>query len=372
MKNDSPIRVLQVFARMDRGGAETMIMNVYRHIDRSKVQFDFIVHTEDHCDYDEEIKKLGGKIFYIHRYTGKNHFQYKNEWKTFFKNHPEYHIIHGHVRSTAAIYLKIANQFGLVTIAHSHSTSSGKGIAAVVKNIMQFPIRYEADYLFACSKKAGEWLYGKKAPQKENFFVIKNGIEVEKYQFNPITRQRAREEFGIKDSQLVVGHVGNFTYPKNHEFLVDIFNEIHQEKPNSVLLLVGDGELKEKIEQKVAEYKLQDSVIFTGVRDDVPDLMQAMDVFVFPSHFEGFGIALIEAQMSGLLCYASSEGVPYETRITNLVDYISLKDNAFIWADNILRNKKTNSRTEKIKTYMYDAKKNAKWIGLFYERVNIK
>lgn len=368
---EKPIRVLQVFARMDRGGAETMIMNVYRHIDRSKVQFDFMVHTEDHCAYDDEIEKLGGHIYRIPRYTGKNHFQYKKKWKFFLNEHPEYHIIHGHMRSTAAIYLKIANQFGLTTIAHSHSTSSGKGIRAVIKNMMQLPIRYEADYLFACSQKAGEWLFGKETTKKENFYVIKNGIDVEKYKFNPIIRQRMRNKFGIEDNQFLIGHVGSFSYPKNHEFLIDIFNEVHKENPDSVLLLVGDGELREKVKKKVKEFGLMDSVIFTGVRDDVPDLMQAMDIFVFPSRFEGLGIVLIEAQAAGLKCFVSEDVVPNDVKISNLVHFIELNQAEKFWASNILDKNKILNRIEYnycIYEAKYDVKRNTKDLEKFYRK----
>ena len=362
------MRVLQVFARMDRGGAETMIMNIYRHIDRSKVQFDFMVHTEEHCAYDDEIEKLGGHIYTIPKYTGKNHFRYKREWKNFFKEHPEYHIIHGHVRSTAAIYLKIAKQFGLTTIAHSHSTSSGKGISAVIKNMMQLPIRYEADYLFACSQKAGEWLFGKKITKKENFCVIKNGIDVEKFKFNPIMRQSMRNKFGIKDNQLVIGHVGSFSYPKNHEFLIDIFNEVHKKNPTSVLLLIGDGKLRHSIEQKVENFGLENAVIFAGVRDDVPDLMQMMDVFVFPSHYEGLPVTLVEAQAAGLKCFIS-DVITKEIMITKMMKVISLKENSNLWADSILAYDIPFYRgieQKKLIDAGYDVKNVVDWLTEFY------
>src|SRR5699024_6622505 len=146
-----PIRILQVFAEMNRGGAETMIMNLYRHIDRERIQFDFIVHTQEKCAFDEEIKQLGGKIYRVQKYVGTNHFDYKNAWKNFFLSNTDYKIIHGHVRSTASIYLKIAKKYNLVTIAHSHSISSGSGIKAVIKDVFQYPIRYISDYFLACS-----------------------------------------------------------------------------------------------------------------------------------------------------------------------------------------------------------------------------
>ena len=369
-----PIRILHVLGALNRGGTETMVMNLYRSMDRNKIQFDFMIHTTVHCDYTDEILSLGGKIYSVPRYTGKNHFYYKKEWKAFLKEHPEYHILHGHVRSTAAIYLKIANQFGLITIAHSHSTSSGKGIAALVKNIMQLSIRYTADYLFACSLNAGEWLFGKEATKKENFYEIKNGINVEKYKFNTIMRKSVRKKFGFEDNQLVIGHVGRFCYPKNHEFLVDIFNEVHKERSDSILLLVGDGELRKKIEKKVEKLGLKKSVIFTGVRNDVPDLMQAMDVFVFPSYYEGLGIALIEAQASGLPCFTSENTVPKETAlIIDLVHFVQLEKPAKDWCAEIffdLEKKPVRlNRTFEICNKGYDIFQNTKRLELLYNEI---
>ena len=171
-----PTRILHVLGSLTRGGAQTMIMNLYRNIDRDKVQFDFIVHTNKKYEYDDEVTSLGGKIYSFPSYKGKNHFGYKNAWKSFLVNHPEYKIIHGHVRSTASIYLKIAKQYGLNTIAHSHNTSSGNGISAFVKNTLQFPLRYIADNLFACSEYAGTWLFGKNVQRKKNFYILNNEI----------------------------------------------------------------------------------------------------------------------------------------------------------------------------------------------------
>ena len=212
-----PIRIIQVFAQMNRGGAETMIMNLYRMIERSQIQFDFIVHTNEECAYDNEIRSLGGRIYRVPRYNGKNHFEYIKSWNKFFKTHPNYKIIHGHVRSTASIYLKIAKKFGLVTIAHSHSTSSGTGFSSIVKNILQYPIRNIADYLFACSEQSGEWLFGKNASKRNNFVILKNSIDVKKFVFNERVRFEKRKELKI-DDKFVIGHIGRFIPSKNHKF----------------------------------------------------------------------------------------------------------------------------------------------------------
>lgn len=365
-----PIRVLQVFAQMNRGGAETMIMNLYRNIDRSKVQFDFIVHTEAKCAFDNEIYTLGGKIFRIPRYTGKNHFRYKNEWHDFLKEHPEYKIIHGHVRSTAAIYLSIAGKYGLTTIAHSHSTSSGKGFAAFAKNILQYPIRNTANYLFACSKPAGEWLFGKSACKHENFTVLNNAIDAKKFVFNENIRCIKRNEFHVKD-KFVVGHVGRFHPQKNHEFLIDIFKEVYSKNKDSVLLLVGDGEERKKVQELVRCLGLTDCVIFAGIRSDVSEIFQAMDVFLFPSIHEGLPVTLVEAQASGIKCIIS-DTIAEEVKITNQVEFISLKQSPEFWAEQALKyvNGYVRENTYKdIADAKYDIKDNAKWVEEFYLNV---
>jgi len=370
---DKPIRILHVLGALNRGGAETMIMNIYRNIDRSKIQFDFIIHTNKKCDYDDEIIKLGGKIYNVPHYVGKNHFTYKKAWDTFFNSHPEHKIVHGHMRSTASIYLRIAKKYGLITIAHSHSTASrGNKIEQFVKNIMQFPIRYTADYLFACSNEAGKWLFGKKATQKDNYKVIKNAIDVEKYAFNESKRHELRKVLGIED-KFVVGHVGSFTYPKNQKFLIEVFYQVQMQNENAVLLLVGDGELRPQIEKQINKLGIKDKVILTGVVPNVNDYMQAMDVFVFPSIFEGLGMAVIEAQAAGLKCIVADK-IPEEAFITNLIEKVSLKEGIDDWIEVVLKYKvpyKRRNVFEEIKLVEYDVIHSANQLESFYaERHN--
>lgn len=332
-----PIRILHVLGALNRGGAETFVMNVYRNIDREKVQFDFIIHTEEKCDYTDEIINMGGRIYSIPKYKGTNHFHYINKWREFYNHHKEYKVVHGHMRSTASIYLKIARKFGIITIAHSHSTSSGTGIEAIVKNVMQIPIKYRADYLFACSNDSGKWLFGNKI-NNSNFFVVKNGIDVNKYPFDNKIRERIRAEFEIDNDTFVIGHVGRFSYPKNHEFLIKAFFEYEKLDTKCKLLLVGKGPEIYKIREIVNRLKLTDKVIFTGVRDDVNEVLQAMDIFVFPSRFEGFGIVTIEAQASGLFCIVSNN-VPEEIEVTSNVGFIALEKGSKEWANYIFKNK---------------------------------
>lgn len=329
-----PIRVLQVFAQMNRGGAETMIMNLYRNIDRSKFQFDFVVHTDEKCAYDDEIKSLGGMIFRIPRYNGKNHFQYKKAWTDLLKCNPEYKVIHGHVRSTASIYLRIAKKLGLTTIAHSHSTSSGKGLSAVIKNTFQYPIRYISDYFFACSKSAGVWLFGNKVCIEDNFIIINNAIDTKKFIFNNSTRMDKRKELEVNE-KLLIGHVGRFNSPKNHDFLIDIFKDIYDKNNDVILMLVGDGELRHRIEKKVDNLGLNNNVIFTGIRSDIPELLHATDLLIFPSLYEGLPVTLIEAQAAGLRCLASDR-ITDEVRLTDLIEYAPLNKGENYWAERAL------------------------------------
>lgn len=363
-----PIRVLQVFAQMNKGGAETMIMNIYRNIDRDKVQFDFVVHTLKRCDYDDEILALGGKLYSVPRFRGYNIFNYIFAWISIFQNHKEHVIVHGHVRSTAIIYILISKVFHRITIIHSHSISSGKGVTAMIKNILQYPIRFLSDYLVACSLTAGEWLFGKKVKMKDNFMIINNAIDVEKYIFNPEIRANKRQEFKIGDN-LVIGHIGRFDYVKNHELIIEIFEEINRIQPKSILILIGDGKLKKQIENEARKSGINDKIIFTGIRNDVPELLMLMDVFLFPSIFEGFAIAVMEAQASGLPCIISDK-IPNETRLSDLVEVIPLNAPKDVWVESVLRNNRATENRhnyyKKIVNKGYDIKENVKWIEQFY------
>lgn len=308
-------------------------MNLYNNVDRKKVQFDFVVTPEERKGLYEQVEKLGGRVFVCPQYTGKNHFAYCKWWDSFFKEHPEYHVIHGHVRSTASIYLKIAKKNGLVTIAHSHSTSNGSGISAIVKDMLQLTIRHTADYLFACSDKAGRWLYGEKATEQPNYRMIPNGVDLKRFAFCEKKRQQMRQKLGIAEDTFVLGHIGRITVPKNHQFLVELFAEYHKENPNSKLLLVGDGELFETVQQQCTELGIQEAVIMVGSKTNTEDYYQAMDVFVFPSLWEGLGIVAIEAQANGLPCLVS-ENVPREAVLTENTKVLSLQSRGE-WLDEL-------------------------------------
>lgn len=363
-----PIRVLHVIGKMDRGGAETMLMNLYRQIDRSKVQFDFVVHTLETGAFDEEITSLGGNIYRLPVYRGSNHMQYRKSWVSFFKNHPQYRVIHAHLTTTAAIFLPIAKRYGLITIAHSHNnTPSNKSLTALIKNGMRYPLRYMADYFFACSYAAGVRLSGKNFPQKENCFVFPNAFNVDEFAYDDSIRSNKRRELSLQN-KFVVGHVGRFALVKNHPFLIDVFKEIHKQDEDAVLLLVGDGKQRQKMEQKVADLGLSESVLFLGIRQDIPQLLQAMDLFIFPSFYEGLPVSLVEAQASGLPCLVS-DTVTDEIKLTPLVKQLSLKEGANFWAKVAMNGFEENKRKNKvaeIKAAGYSIKETTLWLQKFY------
>jgi len=362
------IRVLHVLEGMRKGGAEAVVMNLYRNVDRSRVQFDFMVHTTDKCAYDDEILGLGGRIFRVPLYNVINHLTYKKAWHDFFKNNADnYKVIHAHMISLASIYLKIASKYGLKTIAHSHNMGAIKDLKRFILDMWKIPLKHIADYLFACSLAAGEWIFGKDHCKNPNFFVLNNGINTEKFIYNQAVREQKRKEFDI-ENKFVVGHIGRFATQKNHSFLIDIFKSIYEKNNNAALLLVGEGELRDPIKDKVRALGLEASVIFTGVRSDISDLLCAMDVFLFPSLYEGLGIVLIEAQANGLHCI-TSDVVPQEAKVTKLIEYVSLNESASHWADKIFllaKGYKRQNMQEEITQAGFEIKKVAKWTEEFY------
>lgn len=324
------IRILHVVTYMGRGGLETMLMNYYRALDRSRFQFDFLTHRIEKHEYDDEILSLGGKIYHISRLNPFS-VSYKKELLEFLKKHPEYKIIHVHQDCLSSVILKRAKQCNIpVRIAHSHSSSQNKNIKYIIKLWYKKFIPKYATQLLACGKEAGDWMF-----EGQSYQVLNNAIDAKKYKYDLKIREKMRQQLQISGDTKVIGHVGRFSEPKNHSFLIDIFQCIHEENKNTKLLLVGDGELYNQIQEKVKKYGLEEAVIFTGVRADVTDLMQTMDVFLFPSLYEGLPLTLIEAQAAGLPCIISDK-VPIECAITNLVQQVSLNSDKKKWASVVL------------------------------------
>lgn len=358
-----PIRVLHVIRLMNHGGVENMIMNLYRHIDKTKIQFDFVQNSNEAAVYDSEILSMGGKIYHCPHYNGKNHFQYTKWWNDFFKEHKnEYTIVHGHLGSTAAIYLSIAKKYGCYAIAHSHNTSGN-----LTFKLFSYPTRFIANHFFACSKEAAISRYGKKVgTDSSKCTIINNAIDIEEFVYNPSVRARIRNQLHIENDSMVIGHVGQFREQKNHLFLLQIFLRLHQVIPESKLLLIGDGDLRNSIEEFIKTNNLTQSVILTGARSDVNDYYQAMDVFVMPSLYEGLPVSLIEAQTAGLPCIVA-DTISTDSAVTDLVEFIPLAD-IEKWIESI-KDKygfiRKNTQLD-IQKAGYDVNNTSKWLEEFY------
>lgn len=357
-----PIRVLHVVTYMGRGGLETMLMNYYRHIDRSKVQFDFLVHRDFEADYDKEIEEFGGRIYRLPKLNpiGK---EYLTALGKFFDEHREYKIVHSHLDCMAGIPLKYAKQCGVpIRIGHAHSSSQTKDKKYLLKLFYKRNITKNATQLFACAEAAGKWMF-----RTNNFRVLNNAIDSEKYVYNPKIAKQIRKELSIPESSFVIGHVGRFAVPKNHEFLIRLFAEICKKEKDARLLLVGDGELREQVEKQIEELSIEDKVILAGVCDNVNELLQAMDVFVFPSIYEGLPVSMIEAQAAGLPCFISDK-VPVECVKTDLVQQIRLDVNMDEWIQRILavKNQERKNYSQEIKEEEFDIVSNAKWLEDYY------
>lgn len=367
-----PIRILHVIGVMHRGGAETMIMNFYRNTDRTRVQFDFVENEGMKADYDEEIRTLGGRIYRCPRYNGKNHFTYVSWWKQFLAEHgSEYCAVHGHIGSTASIYLHLAKKAGLYTIAHSHNTGR-LSLKNLVYQIYAYPTRHIADFFFGCSTDAGISRYGKTVcADRKRFAVLNNAIETASFDFDPQLRQELRGRLGVED-KLVIGHVGRFEEQKNHAFLIRIFSQIRLLRPDAVLLLLGEGTLRSRIEDQIRQAGLSDCVIMAGVQQNVSAYYQAMDVFVLPSLFEGLALVAVEAQTSGLPCVIS-DTLSKECIVTNaLVSVMRLKEDAHTWAQHILSRvtQIREGRKDEVARSGFDIHETASWLEGFYLRVN--
>lgn len=361
-----PIRVLVLDTVMDRGGAETMMMNYLRNIDRSKVIFDFLVNREYKAAYEDEIEALGGKIYRMCPMYPQYFRRYKKEIREFFKEHPEYKIIHSNLEERSYFALKEAKKLGVpVRISHSHNAPRGFDLKSIVRYYFRARLKPQITHMFTCGLEAGDWLYGKK--NRDKFIMQNNAIDAKAYEYNPENEAKVRKEFNLK-GKFVIGHVGRFFSQKNHEFLIDIFNEVYKKDKNTVLMLVGGGDLQEKIEAKVRALGLEAAVRFVGIRSDVNYVMQGFDLFLLPSLYEGLPVTMVEAQAAGLKCIIS-DAVPKQCAITDNVEIISLSESAEQWADKILAYKdncKKISMYDEIVSKNFDIKKNAKWMESFY------
>lgn len=330
------IKSLHVLGGLARGGAETLVVNILKNIDRDNYHFDFVIHHSELNDYSEIVKSYGCNIYVCPSFKIFNILSYKNWWKNFFKEHNDYQIIHGHVTSIGGIYLKIAKKYGIKTISHIHSVSYGQGFSGFVKRILSRKTKKYADIKIGCSKIANNFLYG----NKNDCIVLPNGIEISKFKYNSEDRQLIRDKYSIDKNTLCLGTVGRIMPTKNPEFIVDISKRLLNDRVDFKFLWVGEGESKNQILKLIESNGLTNKFIFSGSIENVSPLLSAMDLFLFPSKAEGLGIALIEAQTNGLKCLAS-EVISDEAIISPLVKKLSI-DNIETWCNIIKDNLNDN------------------------------
>ncbi|MBP1967058.1 glycosyltransferase family 1 protein [Paenibacillus aceris] len=374
--NTFPNKVLHVVSAMNRGGAETLLMNIYRNVDHSKIQFDFVSHLPEKCDYDDEIVSLGGQVYRIPSLGKLGPIHYVKQLQKLISDNGPYLAVHAHTDFQSGIVTLAAKQAGIrKRICHSHNNdwTLGKGVKARVSlEILKLLIRaFGTDYC-ACSEDAARFLFNGGTIKKGKVSMLKNGIEVSRYsELNNDCQSSLKRELAIPPESKVIGHIGRFYEQKNHVFLLSIFKKMANNGHDFVAVLVGDGPLKYDIENEAARLGISHYIRFVGVRSDIPRLMRSFDAFVFPSLFEGFGIVMIEAQAAGTPCIAA-DVVPIETDMgLGLVSYVSLKESSDQWISEIqkaLSMKRPGNKiiVNKISEKGFDIKTNiSEWMSLY-------
>lgn len=328
-------RVLCILSNMNAGGAETFLMKIYRQIDRDLYQMDFCINTKEKCFYENEIQSLGGKIYRIPA-KSENLKEFKNQLFHIVADNKYKYVLRVASNGASLMDIKIAKKAGAeVCAVRSSNSSDGSSLKAKVAHYFgRWIYGKYADVKFAPSDLAAMYTFGEKAFRKGDVSILHNAIDLKQYTYNENERQKVRDEFGIKDDELLVGHIGRFMKQKNHEFLVDVFQELHRHNKKAKLFLVGDGELKADIESKICLNELEKYVFFLGTRSDMPQILCAIDVLLFPSLYEGMPNVVIESQATGLPCVIS-DTITKSANITGLVDYVSLNESITTWVEAI-------------------------------------
>lgn len=352
-----PIRVLHIFGALNPGGVETFVMNLYRCMDREKVQFDFALTQGKKSFFDDEVEALGGKIFYFD--TSKSMMR---NLSRIFETEGPFAVMHSHVYFYSGLVLWNAHRHGIpVRIAHAHNTSFGQKYTPARRFyewLMRSLILRHATHLFGCSVDACEFVFGTGIMKDSRCRVVHNSFDVEGYRFDQEKRACIRDMYGIRPEQLVVGHVGRFEEQKNHTRLVEQFTAIHRKRPDAVLLMVGRGRLMDRIREKCSRLGVLDQCIFAGAQRDTPFYYSAMDVFLFPSLYEGLGTVLIEAQANGLHVITSRTVVPKEIDVTGRAAFVPLEADDDVWADEVLAHslRETDFEMNRLVAESYDVR----------------
>ncbi len=365
------IRVLQVVEGLNPGmGATRVAMNYQQYMDPSRVVFDYMVHVPPEEAFQRQVEQYGSKVYQMPSLSGKNTSQYRRRLHAFFQEHPEYQIIHGNLPNAGAFYLPAAQEAGVpFRILHSHNTAGSENAVKRARNaLLNRKAVKSANLFFACSQKAADYLFGEEAGGR--VILIRNAIDAAKYVFQRTKREEMRRQLGL-EGRFVVGHVGRFCRQKNHGFLLEIFKQVASQEENATLLLVGEGVLQEETARRAQALGLEDRVVFAGFQDQVQDYLQAMDVFVLPSLFEGLPLVGVEAQASGLPCLLSDEITP-DAKVTDHVAFLPLSGGAERWAESVCLFSHGYQRVdcgEMIRQAGYEISAEAEKLTRYYEKL---
>ena len=317
------------------GGIESMYLSWYSRVDKERFEFELLLRTQDdEAESLRQYREMGGIYHRLTKMSPISMWRYARSVRVFFREHHDYQILHAH--GTDPFVFHYAKKYAIRhIILHAHTTDHSKGekFLLIKKTLHQAAMPYVSDR-FACSRLAGKWLFGEKLMAENRVKIIYNAIDVEKYAFNQAVRDSVRHSFNLEE-KFVVGHVGRMTYQKNYPFLLEVFAEIARIKDNAILMLIGDGPDRPSIEKRIKELGIRNKVLLLGIRKDVHELMQAMDVFLLPSHYEGLPVVAVEAQAAGLPCIISDK-VTDEVCLTNLVKRLSL-DDVKIWSSEAIQ-----------------------------------
>lgn len=361
------VRILQVVNNMHRAGLETLLMNYYRKINREEIQFDFLTHRAESSDYDKEIEELGGKIYHAPRLYPQNYPEYFRYMDVFFKQHPEYKIIHSHIDTMSYLPLLAAKKADVpIRIAHSHNTSIDLDYKFVLKKYFKTKIKDVANEYCACGEDAGKFLFG-----NEHFEIIHNATNAKGLLFNATIRKKKRQDLGILEDEIIFGHVGRLSYQKNQDFLIKVFKRLKKGLPNCKLMIVGEGSKLKHLTKLVNRLGLSESVIFLGNRVDVNELYQAFDALLMPSRFEGIPMVGVEAQFADLPIFFSDR-VSQEVAFTNNCSFLPLEASPEEWSRKILHAidiKRQRSRKEQLLLTDYNIDNAYKALIRYYEKL---
>lgn len=364
------IRILQDVSHMDRAGIETILMRYYSRIDRTKFQFDFLINKNKKGAYDEEIIKLGGKLYHTPGLNPLKIIKYKKYIKKLIKDNPDIKILHAHNDAMEYPALLAAKEINFpVRISQSHNTSIDFDLKWPIKTLYRKLIPSVANYYFGCGKDAVKYFFGDKTINNNNYTIIRNAIETQNFIYNEKTRNKIRKLLNINENTFLIGHVGRFTNQKNHNFIIETMFRFFIKEPfaDVKVILIGDGELEGKIKNKIKKYNMEDKFIFTGNIPNTNEYYQAIDLFILPSKYEGLPLVGIEAQTACVPCIISNK-VTDEVKITNLVEFLPLDEK--VWVDMIIEKMNTKHQrkdmTKQIKEKGYDIDTEVKRLESIY------